>query len=176
MKTLILTLLLLLIPVGVHAQEIKVEYFRFEDHTLVTTPPVKVFGDENGLTHRSLTLGAAYGFPGKTPLLPTRIQLTLTSTSLKAIFLDETGIIILADGKRYPLKAKAKTSHVVETYERLTPVYISEFLVFDVPTEVYREITGSKSVEIKASIYEVKLTEDQLGVFKAILTKFADSK
>lgn len=157
-RTLIFTLLCV---VGVNAQgsmkpDIKVEYDKFRDGTFLSFEPVNVSEDKS----ITLRLGMLTGFKGQTPKKPNDLLLVFVSPSIveSNAHKSNRGLIILADGKRYPMgdaSYEAKYS---------MPLYL-EVMSVKVPYDTFLELSNAKKIEMQFGSTEFEL---QVSMMEAV--------
>ena len=148
-------LLILLCALTVSAQsntkpEIKVEYDKFRDGTFISFEPVNVSEDKT----ISLKLGMLTGFKGHSPKKPNDLLLTFVSPSFVESneHKNNRGLIILADGKRYPM---GEASYDVK-YN--LPLYL-EVMTVKVPYDTLLELSQAKKIEMQFGSTEFELQE-----------------
>ena len=158
---------LLLCVVGVSAQgnkkpDIKVEYDKFREGTFISFEPVNVSEDKN----ITLRLGMLTGFKGETPKKPNDLLLVFVSPSFVESnkHKNNRGLIILADGKRYPL---GEASHEVK-YEM--PLYL-EVMSVKVSYETLLELSQAKKIEMQFGSTEFELQESMMEALRYLASR-----
>lgn len=154
-------LLILLLAIPTFAQ-VKTDYDKFKDQTIVASETVRLGKRNDGLSM------AVKGLHKGEKLLTGDLHsyLVFWSSSPSWRFLNSRDLIFLADGERISLGKGSHSGDVSGSHY----VHVTETLIYNITREDLEKLAKAASVEMKLGYIETKLDVMDARGFKDILT------